>query len=46
VRCNPEGREVTATEVYRPFVVFGRYHNMILETIKSGDLDALQGDGQ
>jgi alpha-mannosidase len=34
---------VATTVAHAPFVVFGRDHNVILETIKRGDLDALDG---
>jgi alpha-mannosidase len=45
VRCHPKGGAVSATVAHPPFVVFGRDHNVILETIKRGDLDALEGRG-
>jgi alpha-mannosidase len=45
VRCHPKGGAVSATVAHAPFVVFGRDHDVVLETIKRGDLDALEGQG-
>ena len=43
VRCHPDGRAVSATVAHAPFVLFGRDHSVIPETIKRGDLDAPNG---
>ena len=43
VRCHPDGRAVSAVVAHAPFVLFGRDHSVVLETIKRGDLDASNG---
>lgn len=43
VRYIPDGSAVSATVPSPPFVLYGRYNNVFLETLKRGDLDDANG---
>ena len=45
VRYTPDGGAVAAAVRRPPFVLFGRDHSVVLETIKRGDLDRDRADG-